>query len=105
MGKTSGGILLYRFDESQRLQVLLGYMGGPFWAKRDERAWSVIKGEIEAGEEDALAAAKRELQEETGLRPEGEFFELGVFKQPSGKRSRAWALEADWNPEELFRNK
>ena len=73
-------------------EVLLVHPGGPFWAKKDDGAWSIPKGLFEDGE-DALAAAQREFQEETGLSPGGAFIELGEFKQPSGKRISAWAFE------------
>jgi predicted NUDIX family NTP pyrophosphohydrolase len=77
--------------------------GGPFWAKKDEGSWSIPKGEY--GEaEDALAAAKRELREETGIVVAGEFLELGTFKQPSGKLISAWAIERDFDPVELRSN-
>ena len=79
-----------RADDSA--EVLLVHPGGPFWAKKDGGAWSIPKGLFEDGE-DALAAAQREFEEETGLSPEGAFIELGEFKQPSGKRISAWAFE------------
>jgi predicted NUDIX family NTP pyrophosphohydrolase len=74
---------------------MLAHMGGPFWAGRDRRAWSIPKGEYEPGEE-ALAAARREFVEELGHEvPAGEELELGELKQAGGKRVRAWALEGD----------
>jgi hypothetical protein len=82
MAKQSAGILLFR--SSRELQILLIHPGGPFWAKRDEGSLSIPKGEYDEAE-DALAAAKRELREETGIVVAGEFLELGTFKQPSGK--------------------
>ena len=89
--KRSAGILLYR-GSSTALELLLVHPGGPFWTRKDDGAWSIPKGLFEDGE-DALAAAQREFAEETGLTPEGAFIELGVFKQPSGKRISAWAFE------------
>ncbi len=77
--------------------------GGPFWAKKDEGSWSIPKGEYNEAE-DALAAAKRELWEETGIVGAGEFLELGTFKQPSGKLISAWAIERDFDPVELRSN-
>ena len=65
MSVRSAGILLYRFKE-ENLQVMLVHPGGPFWAKKDDGAWSIPKGIYEEGE-NPLAAAKREFQEETGL--------------------------------------
>jgi predicted NUDIX family NTP pyrophosphohydrolase len=91
MVQRSAGLLMFR-RAGGRAEVLLVHPGGPFWAKKDDGAWSIPKGLFEDGE-DALAAAKREFEEETGLLPEGEFIELGEFKQPSGKRISAWAFE------------
>ena len=91
MAKISAGILLFR-RTAAGVEVMLVHPGGPFWAKKDDGAWSIPKGLFEDGE-DALAAAKREFEEETGLLPEGELIGLGEFKQPSGKRISAWAFE------------
>jgi predicted NUDIX family NTP pyrophosphohydrolase len=91
MVQRSAGLLMFR-RAGGRAELLLVHPGGPFWAKKDDGAWSIPKGLFEDGE-DALAAAKREFEEETGLLPEGEFIELGEFKQPSGKRISAWAFE------------
>ena len=101
MAKQSAGILLFR--SSHELQILLVHPGGPFWAKKDEGSWSIPKGEYDETE-DALAAAKRELREETGIVVAGEFLELGTFKQPSGKLISAWAIERDFDPVELRSN-
>jgi predicted NUDIX family NTP pyrophosphohydrolase len=90
----SAGILLYR-ERSRALEVLLVHPGGPFWARKDLGAWSLPKGEYAAGE-DALAAARREFEEELGSpAPPGEPLELGEIRQRSGKRVRAWALAGD----------
>jgi predicted NUDIX family NTP pyrophosphohydrolase len=91
----SAGILAYR-DIKGRLEVLLIHPGGPFWAKRDAGTWSIPKG-LYLDDEDALVAAKREFQEETGFKPMGEFLELGAFKQPSGKTVLVWAIESDFD--------
>jgi predicted NUDIX family NTP pyrophosphohydrolase len=91
MVQRSAGLLMFR-RANESAEVLLVHPGGPFWAKKDGGAWSIPKGLFEDGE-DALAAAQREFEEETGLLPEGAFIELGVFKQPSGKRISAWAFE------------
>lgn len=105
MPKLSAGLLPYRLidDESQ---VLLVHPGGPFWRGKDEGAWSIPKGEYEAGE-DPLAAAKREFEEETGTAiaasPEA-FLPLTSLKQPSGKIISAWAIEADFDPSTLRSN-
>ena len=92
-GKKSAGILLYRF-QNNLTEVLLVHPGGPFWAKKDLGAWSIPKGEFEA-RENPLDAAKRELEEETGIKPEGDFIELTPVKQKSGKLIYTWALEKD----------
>jgi predicted NUDIX family NTP pyrophosphohydrolase len=93
-GKRSAGILLFR-RTSGGLEVLLGHMGGPLWARRDEAAWSLPKGEYLADEE-PLAAARREFVEEIGIPvPDVELVELGEVRQSSGKLVTAWAGESD----------
>lgn len=77
--------------------------GGPFWATKDEGAWSIPKGEFDPPE-DALAAAKREFTEETGFVAEGEFVPLTPLKQPSGKTVHAWSVEMDCDPARLVSN-
>ncbi|MGO9120890.1 MAG: NUDIX domain-containing protein [Desulfomonilaceae bacterium] len=89
----SSGILLFRF-RSDKLEVMLVHPGGPFWARKDEAAWSIPKGLFDETE-NALDAARREFNEETGLEVDGKFIELGEVKQPSGKIVHAWALEKD----------
>jgi len=91
--KTSAGILLYRMVEGE-LEVFLVHPGGPYWAKKDEGAWSVPKGEFEEGE-DSLEAARREFWEETGSGVSGDFMELKPLKQPSGKIVYVWAVEGN----------
>src|SRR5882757_9583122 len=101
--KRSAGILLFRRagGPDGELQVLLGHMGGPFWARRDAGAWSVVKGEYEP-DETPQAAARREFQEELGLPvPDGELLPLGEARQTSGKVVTAWALEGDLDPERV----
>ena len=95
MAKRSAGILLFR-RRQQVLELLLVHPGGPFWARKDEGSWSIPKGLYEEGE-DALVAAKREFYEETGCAPDGQFIDLGTFKQPSGKHVTAWALEGEFD--------
>jgi predicted NUDIX family NTP pyrophosphohydrolase len=95
MAQKSAGILMYR-RKSDNPEVLLVHPGGPYWAKRDDYAWSIPKGLLKAGE-DSLAAARREFEEETGCQPSGAFIELGYFKQPSGKIICAWAVEGDFD--------
>src|SRR5687768_6370115 len=93
MKKKSAGILLFRFKNNS-LQVLLAHPGGPFWAKKDLQSWSIPKGEFDDDEE-PLAAALRELEEETGIKAEGDFFEFTPVKQKSGKVVYAWAVQQD----------
>ena len=93
MAKRSAGILVYRRGAGA-LEVLLVHPGGPFWTRRDDGAWTIPKGEIGEGE-DALAAARRELLEETGFALDGEFTPLTPVRQRSGKLVLAWALEGD----------
>ena len=85
---------MYRMRQSGP-EVLLVHPGGPFWAKKDDGAWSIPKGLYE--DEDALAAAKREFEEETGRKPQGVFIALGSFPQPGGKVVSAWAFEGDFD--------
>jgi predicted NUDIX family NTP pyrophosphohydrolase len=102
MPQRSAGILLYRRPQGG-VEVLLVHPGGPFWAKKDDGAWSIPKGEYAPGEE-PLAAARREFEEETGARAEGEAVALGTFRQPSGKIVDAWAVEGDFDPATLKSN-
>jgi predicted NUDIX family NTP pyrophosphohydrolase len=95
VGKRSAGILAFR-GSGRTLELLLVHPGGPFWSKKDDGAWSIPKGLVDS-EEDALAAARREFEEETGFRAEEPFLELGSFKQPGGKTVSAWATEADFD--------
>lgn len=101
--KTSAGLLLYRRGGREGIEVFLVHPGGPFWAKKDEGAWSLPKGEIDEAE-DALAAARRELAEETGLEVDGEFRPLASRRQPGGKLVHAWAVEADCDPARVRSN-
>ena len=97
-GRRSAGLLLFRHTGGG-LEVLLGHMGGPFFAKRDAGAWTVPKGEYEPEEESAWEAARREFQEELGLEPpDGEAVALGEVRQTGGKTVTAWAVEADLDP-------
>ena len=99
----SAGLLLYRL-RGGRAEVLLGHMGGPFWSRKDDAAWSIVKGEHGA-DEDPFAAARREFEEETGSPPpDGAAIALGEVRQSSGKRVVAWAVEGDFDPAELSSN-
>lgn len=96
MPKRSAALLLYRLGDGGDPEVLIAHMGGPFWAKKDARAWSIPKGEYEG--EEPLAAARREFAEEMGeAPPPGEAIGLGEFRQPSGKTITAYAVEGDFD--------
>jgi predicted NUDIX family NTP pyrophosphohydrolase len=97
----SAGLLMYR-RRGPEPEVLLVHPGGPYWSKKDDGAWSIPKGLCDAAE-NPLVAARREFEEETGCRPDGDFVGLGDFKQPSGKLISVWAFEGDFNLE-LFRS-
>jgi len=101
--KQSAGLLLYRKRHGQGVEVLLGHPGGPLWCNKDFGAWSIPKGLI-PGSEKPLAAAQREFAEETGYNPCGEPLALGAAKQPGGKLVHVWAIEDDWNPDDLESN-
>jgi len=94
--KRSAGVLMYRRGASG-LELLLVHPGGPFWKNKDLGAWSIPKGEYAEGE-DPLAVAKRELEEETGARPSGDFLPLGDVVQGGGKVVTAFALAGDLDP-------
>ena len=100
--KESAGILMYRM-RSASLEVFLVHPGGPYWAKKDRGAWSIPKGEFEAGE-DRVAAAKREFQEETGFLPEGNLVALTPVKQAGGKVIYAWAVKGDCDAKTIQSN-
>jgi predicted NUDIX family NTP pyrophosphohydrolase len=102
-GRTSAGILLWR-RRGKRVEVLLGHNGGPYFARKDAGHWTVLKGEVQPGE-DLVAVALREFAEETGHRPpDGPLIELGQIRQRSGKVVLAWALEGDLDPETAVSN-
>lgn len=100
MGQTrSAGLLPYRVREG--LEVLIAHPGGPFWAKKEEGAWSLVKGEIDS-DEDWRRAAAREFAEETGWDPPPEpWLDLGEVRLRSGKYVAGWAAEADFDPATL----
>lgn len=102
-GRTSAGILLWR-SRGGRLEVLLGHPGGPYFSGKDADHWTVLKGEVDPGE-DLLAVARREFEEETGSPPpEGPAIELGEIRQKSGKRVLAWAVEGDLDTQSAVSN-
>jgi predicted NUDIX family NTP pyrophosphohydrolase len=102
--KRSAGLLVFRRARNHELEVLLVHPGGPFWARRDERSWSIPKGEHEESE-DAFAAARREFEEELGREPpRGEPLDLGSVVQSNGKHVRAWAIEGDLDASQITSN-
>ncbi len=104
MPAISAGLLLYR-RRDPGAEVFLVHPGGPYWAKKDDGAWSVPKGLVDP-HEDELTCARREFREETGFDANGRAREhdLGVFRQPSGKRLHIWAIEGDCDPAALCSN-
>src|SRR5437870_12547904 len=100
--RISAGLLMYRI-RSSKLEFLLVHPGGPFWKNKDVGAWSVPKGEVEAGE-DLLTAATREFEEELGFAPEGAFVELSPIQQKGGKIVHAWAFEGDCDSAKIRSN-
>ncbi len=93
----SAGILVYRLEHAGP-EVLLGHMGGPFWARKDDGAWSIPKGEVD-GDDDELLTARREFTEEFGHPvPVGDLIDLGRFTQSSRKQIHIWAVEGDIDP-------
>ena len=102
-GRVSAGLLLYRWSDGG-LEVLLGHMGGPFWANKQAGAWTVPKGE-HGPDEDARTAAVREFTEEVGAPPpDGADLPLGEIRQRSGKRVTAWARAGDLDPRTAVSN-
>src|SRR5207302_1233686 len=97
MPKKSAGLLVFRKQDKRGIEVLLVHPGGPFWQNRDEGAWTIPKGEF-TDDEDPLAAAKREFEEETGAAPpDGDYIPLKTITQKNGKLVHAWAVEGDFD--------
>jgi len=101
MAPRSAGVLLYRL--TPEIEVLLVHPGGPYWRRKDRRAWQIPKGTIGAGET-AEDAARREAAEEIGLRLDGELLPLGEIRQSGGKRVTAFAVAQDFDPTTLVSN-
>lgn len=102
MRKRSAGLLAYR-EVAGTLEVFLVHPGGPFFEKRDLAVWSLPKGEYKWGD-DPFATALREYEEETGFKPNGDFFSLGELRQSTAKIVTAWAFRGDFNPDCLKSN-
>ncbi len=100
--KQSAGLLMYR-RLGEFIEVFLVHPGGPIWAKKDQGAWTIPKGQPDSDEE-LLAAAQREFEEETSFIAKGPFVELGSIQQKSGKIVTGWAFEGDCDPAELVSN-
>jgi predicted NUDIX family NTP pyrophosphohydrolase len=100
--KQSAGIILYRFKEEQ-LEIFLVHPGGPFFKNKDEGSWSIPKGEFQ-NDENALDAARREFEEETGVKLSGDFKELSPIRQKGGKVVYAWALPGDIDADNIRSN-
>jgi len=102
--RLSAGIVLVRRSTDGTVEVLLGHMGGPYWAHKEAGAWTIPKGEVEPGE-DPLTVARREFHEETGVPvPPGELTDLGEIRQAGGKIVRAWAVEGDLDATVIISN-
>lgn len=100
----SAGLVMFRRRAgTATLEFLLAHPGGPFWANRDEGAWTIPKGGVEAGE-DILAAALREFREETGIEATGPYIALGSIRQRAGKVVHAWAWEGNADPASIVSN-
>ena len=99
--KRSAGLLVFRRADGG-IEVLLGHMGGPFWARKEAGAWSIPKGEYDA-DEPPQAAARREFSEELGMPPpDGPLIELGEVRQAGGKTVSAWAVEGELDPADVM---
>ena len=102
MAAKSAGILVYK-RAADGIRVFLVHPGGPFWAKKDQGAWSIPKGEFEEGE-DGLTTARREFHEEVGQKIDGDFVALTPIRQPGGKMVYAWAVEGDVDADNVKSN-
>jgi len=102
MAKLSAGLLVYRLG-AEGYEVFLVHPGGPFWRTRDVGAWSIPKGEVTAGE-DPLAAARRELAEETGFAAAPPWLPLKAVRQLGGKTVMAWAAAGDFDAAAIASN-
>lgn len=104
MAKRSAGVLLYRTTSDDSLEVLLVHPGGPLWARRDEGAWSIPKGEY-GDDENPADVARREFVEEIGSAPpDGAWLDLGTVRQAGGKHVTAWAVAGDIDVSRIVSN-
>ncbi|RYY24727.1 MAG: NUDIX domain-containing protein [Chitinophagaceae bacterium] len=99
----SAGILVYRLAKNGRPEIFLVHPGGPFFARKDAGVWTIPKGGANSGE-DAMSAAIREFEEETGTSLNGDFIALGIVKQKAGKLVEAWAIETDIDASKIISN-
>ena len=102
MPRLSAGLLMYRIKDGVT-QVLLAHPGGPYFANKDDGAWSIPKGEPD-GDEDLFVTAQREFEEETGVKPQDPFIPLKPITQKGGKVVHAWAFEGDCDPRAIKSN-
>jgi predicted NUDIX family NTP pyrophosphohydrolase len=102
MPRISAGLLMYRIKDGG-VEVLLAHPGGPYFAKKDDGAWTIPKGEPDSGE-DLLVTAQREFEEETGVKPTAPFIPLQPIQQKGGKIVHAWAFRGDCDPAALKSN-
>src|SRR5271157_1357781 len=100
--KISAGLLMYRFNDGI-LQVFLAHPGGPLFRNKDDGHWTIPKGEASGGES-LLNAAIREFEEETAIKPSGNYLELGFIRQKGGKIVHAWAYEGDYDESQPIRS-
>jgi predicted NUDIX family NTP pyrophosphohydrolase len=104
VAKLSAGLLLFREGPQRGVEVLLVHPGGPYWARKDDGAWSIPKGEYEPGD-DAAARAEVEFEEELGrAAPPGPRADLGEIRQAGGKRVHAWAVRGDFDADTVVSN-